>query len=104
MAKKSTEIVEISPELQQTLSTAFAPKVSELQILQQSYTAMLTQEMSKELVKEARELRLKIKKCRIDIDKIHSTQKAYFLAGPSCFCTACKYSVASKASGMTVAF
>jgi len=80
MAKKSTEIVEISPELQQTLSTAFAPKVSELQILQQSYTAMLTQEMSKELVKEARELRLKIKKCRIDIDKIHSTQKAYFLA------------------------
>ena len=77
---KSTEIVEISPELEKEISLAFAPKKAEIEILQKSYTAMLGKPMSKELVKEARALRLKIKDARVAVGKIHTTQKAFFLA------------------------
>lgn len=59
----------------------FTPVVVEREALEQIYANIITNEITPELVKEARELRLKLVKVRTTTDKIHKTQKAFYLAG-----------------------
>lgn len=59
----------------------FTPVVVEREALATIYANIITQEITPELVKEAKELRLKLVKVRTSTDKIHKTQKAFYLAG-----------------------
>ena len=50
-------------------------------ILTQMYSEIITDDLSVELCGKARELRLKLVKVRTGTEKIHKSQKAFFLAG-----------------------
>ena len=83
----STEIITVDPKefgLQQsevaTIEQAFLPKIQEREALAQVYETLLTQEITPELTKQAKETRLKLVKVRTGIADIHKSQKAFFLA------------------------
>lgn len=83
----STEIITVDPKefgLQQsevaTIEQAFLPKIQEREALAQVYETLLTQEISPELAKQAKETRLKLVKVRTGIADIHKSQKSFFLA------------------------
>ena len=59
----------------------FLPLELERGVLTQLYSEIITEELSVELCGKARELRLKLVKVRTGTEKIHKSQKAFFLAG-----------------------
>ena len=59
----------------------FLPLELERGVLTQMYSEIITEELSVELCGKARELRLKLVKVRTGTEKIHKSQKAFFLAG-----------------------
>lgn len=63
-----------------TIEQAFLPKVAERDGYAIIYGELITKELTPELCKEARELRLKLVKTRTGIADIHKKQKAFFLA------------------------
>ncbi len=81
------EIVKINPKdygLEENqvikIEEAFLPKVHERQVLIPAYQELLTAEINDETCKKAGVLRRQLVKIRTDIDKIHKSQKNYFLA------------------------
>ena len=81
------ELEKIKPEefgLQESevviIEQAFMPKIVERDALKTVYEDLLIQEITPELCKEAKSLRLKLVKIRTGIAEIHKSQKAYFLA------------------------
>lgn len=71
------------------IESAFAPKIIERDGLLAIYSQIITEELSPEVAKRARECRLKLVKARTGIAEIHKTQKAYALAYGK-FCDAWK--------------
>lgn len=63
-----------------TIEQAFQPKIIERDALVPMYEALVKQEITPELCKSFKELRLKMVKVRTGIADIHKTQKAFFLA------------------------
>ena len=63
-----------------TIEQAFQPKIIERDALVPMYEDLVKQELTPELCKSFKELRLKMVKVRTGIADIHKTQKAYFLA------------------------
>jgi DNA repair exonuclease SbcCD ATPase subunit len=83
----NTEIVKLNPkefgleEKQvQTIEAAFMPKIVERDGLKTIYSELITKEITPELCKEAKNLRLKLVKVRTGIAEIHKVQKAFYLA------------------------
>lgn len=83
----STELVKVDPkefglEVEQvsTIEQAFLPKIQEREALVAIYEQLITSELTPELCKQAKEVRLKLVKVRTGISDIHKTQKAFFLA------------------------
>lgn len=83
----TTEITKIDPkefglsEVEvQTIESAFMPKIVERDGLKQVYEELITKEITPELCREAKTVRLKLVKVRTGIADIHKTQKAFFLA------------------------
>lgn len=62
------------------IEQAFMPKIVERDALKSVYEGLLTKELTPELCKEAKEIRLKLVKVRTGIADIHKTQKAFYLA------------------------
>jgi hypothetical protein len=73
----------------QEIEQHFTPVVVERDNLAEIYTEIVGKEISPETTTQARELRLKLVKVRTNTDKIHKTQKAFYLAGGR-FCDAWK--------------
>ena len=73
---------EFGLETEQVLSIeqAFLPKIQEREALSTIYQQLITSEITPELCKEAKALRLKLLKVRTGISDIHKTQKAFFLS------------------------
>lgn len=63
-----------------TIEQAFLPKIQERDALAVIYNELITSEITPELCKQAREVRLKAVKVRTGILAIHKTQKEFFLA------------------------
>lgn len=63
-----------------TISQSFQPKLVERDGYIEIYKSILTKEITEEVCKEARELRLKLVKVRTGIKAIHETEKALYLA------------------------
>lgn len=63
-----------------TIEQAFAPKIAERDGLVTIYQQVIIKELTPELCKQAKEIRLKLVKVRTGIADIHKTQKAFFLA------------------------
>lgn len=63
-----------------TIEQAFLPKIQEREAISQIYEQLITKELTKEVCKQAKEVRLKLVKVRTGIAEIHKSQKAYFLA------------------------
>lgn len=59
----------------------FLPIISETEQLIPAYNELIAKEISKELIPQAKELRLKFMRLRTATDKIHKTTKAFYLAG-----------------------
>lgn len=59
----------------------FVPMLEKLVELEDEYNEVVSQEMTPELTKQAKKLRLKFVKVRTDTAKIHKQAKAYYLAG-----------------------
>ena len=83
----SAELVKVDPkefglEVEQvsTIEQAFLPKIQEREALVAIYDQLITSELTPELCKQAKEVRLKLVKVRTGIADIHKTQKAFFLA------------------------
>ena len=83
----STELLKVDPkefglEVEQvsTIEQAFLPKIQEREALVAIYDQLITSELTPELSKQAKEVRLKLVKVRTGIADIHKTQKAFFLA------------------------
>ena len=81
------ELVKVDPkefglEVEQvsTIELAFLPKIQEREALIEIYEQLITSELTPELCKQAKEVRLKLVKVRTGISDIHKTQKAYFLS------------------------
>lgn len=64
----------------ETIEQAFLPKIQEREALVEIYDQLIKSELTPELCKEAKEVRLKLVKVRTGIAEIHKTQKAFFLA------------------------
>ena len=64
----------------ETIEQAFLPKIQEREALVSIYDQLITSELTPELCKQAKEVRLKLVKVRTGIADIHKTQKAFFLA------------------------
>lgn len=62
------------------IEDAFLPKIAERDGLTTIYKGLITKEISRDLCKEAGDLRRKLVKVRIGISDVHRTQKAFFLA------------------------
>jgi len=62
------------------VESAFAPVITEQAEYEKMYVEIITKEITPELTKEARELRLKLVKVRTATDKIHKSSKAFYLA------------------------
>jgi hypothetical protein len=65
----------------QEIEQHFTPVISERENLAIIYNELVSKEMSKELILQAHDLRMKLVKVRTNTDKIHQAQKAFFLAG-----------------------
>lgn len=83
----STELVKIDPkefgldvEQVSTIEQAFLPKIQEREALVVIYDQLITSELTPDLCKQAKDVRLKLVKVRTGISDIHKTQKAFFLA------------------------
>lgn len=63
------------------VENGFLPVIKERDNLLQSYSDIVSKEISLSLTKQARDLRLKLVKIRTDSDKIHKALKAFYLAG-----------------------
>lgn len=63
-----------------TIEKAFLPKIQERDALTEIYNQILTSEITPDLCKQAKEIRLKAVKVRTGISDIHKSQKAFFLA------------------------
>lgn len=92
----NNELVKIDPkefglEVEQvsTIEQAFLPKIQEREALVAIYEQLITSELTPELCKNAKEVRLKLVKVRTGISEIHKTQKAFFLSAGR-FVDACK--------------
>lgn len=59
----------------------FLPMLSKMKELEEEYNALVSIEVTPEVVKKAKELRLKLVKVRTETAKIHKKEKAFFLAG-----------------------
>lgn len=69
---KETEVI--------TIEQAFLPKIQEREALSVIYKELITKELTPELCKRSKEIRLKLVKVRTGIAEIHKSQKSYFLA------------------------
>jgi hypothetical protein len=85
--EQATQIVKLNPKefgleenQAQTIESAFMPKIVERDALREVYNNLLTQEITPDLSREAKAVRLKLVKVRTGISEIHKTQKAFFLA------------------------
>lgn len=83
----SNELVKVDPkefglEVEQvsTIEHAFLPKIQEREALVAIYDQLITSELTPELCKKAKEVRLNLVKVRTGISDIHKKQKAFFLA------------------------
>lgn len=78
----STQVNEFGIELTKakTIESAFDVINAEKQGLYDVYKNIITQEITPDLVKQARELRLKLVKIRTNIASIHKNEKAFYLA------------------------
>ena len=83
----TTELIKIDPkeyglEVEQvsTIEQAFLPKIQEREALVAIYDQLIVSELTPELCKQAKEVRLRLVKVRTGISDIHKTQKAFFLA------------------------
>jgi len=63
-----------------TISQSFAPKIVERDGYVAVYEQLITKELTKEVCKEASDLRKKLVKVRTGIADIHKTEKAFYLA------------------------
>jgi len=63
-----------------TIEQAFLPKIQEREALVAIYEQLMKSELTPELAKQAKEVRLKLVKVRTGIADIHKTQKAFFLS------------------------
>jgi hypothetical protein len=64
-----------------TVEKAFQPMLKKMNELEDKYNSIIQGELTPDLIKEARELRLEYVKVRTGTDKIHKEAKAYYLAG-----------------------
>lgn len=64
-----------------TVKEAFQPLIDERNELNNIYCELIKKEISKDLVKESKALRLKLVKVRKGIEKVHKSQKDFFLQG-----------------------
>jgi hypothetical protein len=63
------------------VQAVFVPMIEKLTELEDEYNQVVAQEMTPELTKQAKELRLKFVKIRTETARIHKSAKAYYLAG-----------------------
>ena len=82
------ELVKVDPkefglEVKQgeTIEKSFLPKIQERDAISTIYGQLITSEITPELCKQARELRLKLVKVRTGISDIHKVEKAFYRAG-----------------------
>lgn len=83
----TTEIVKIDPkeyglqdEQVKIIEAAFMPKIAERDGIKPIYEEIIAAEITRELCKRAKDLRIKLVKVRTGIAEIHKTQKAFYLA------------------------
>ena len=70
----------LDPSKAVEIEKAFQPKIAEREGLEVVYSNIIKQEISDNLVDDAKSARLKLVKVRTGISDIHKTQKAYFRA------------------------
>lgn len=72
----STKEFNIEPTKAQQIESIFVPFVSELKPLEKEYSLIVSNtDITKETIKDAKGLRLKLKKIRVDTDKTHKKAK-----------------------------
>lgn len=81
MTEELVIVEEKEVTFEERVETAFLPKIMERNVLADMYGVLIKKELTEEVCAEAKALRLKFVKVRTGIDKIHKTQKDYFLAG-----------------------
>ena len=69
----------LSQESVMTIENAFIPKIIERDALLFYYEQIIAKEITPELCKEAKEIRLKLVKVRTGIADVHKSQKTFFL-------------------------
>ena len=63
-----------------TVEKAFLPKIQERNAIAEIYNQLITSEITPELCKQAKDVRLQLVKIRTGISAIHKTEKAFYLA------------------------
>lgn len=71
----------LEPSQAEQIESVFLPVIQERENLAEKYTEIVRSEITNELTKSAKELRLKLVKVRTSTDKIHKDAKAFYLAG-----------------------
>lgn len=71
----------LEAEKAREIELGFSPSVEKLNELKPAYDLVIVKEISPEVCKEAKELRLKFVKVRTETAKIHKSFKAFYLAG-----------------------
>lgn len=80
LAKVDPKEFGLEVEQVSTIEQAFLPKIQEREALIEIYEQLITSELTPELCRQAKEVRLKLVKVRTGISDIHKTQKAFFLS------------------------
>ncbi len=71
----------LEPSQAEQIESVFLPVIQERENLAEKYTEIVKSEITTELTKSAKELRLRLVKVRTSTDKIHKDAKAFYLAG-----------------------
>jgi hypothetical protein len=80
LEKVSPKEFGLDVEQASTIEQAFLPKIQERDALVSIYENLIKSELSPDVCKQAKEVRLKLVKVRTGIADVHKTQKAFFLA------------------------
>lgn len=71
----------LSEEKGMQIMQSFSGKLTELQLVQQSFNQVVGLELNEETVKQAKEVLKQAKSIRTSTNKIHTTEKAFYLQG-----------------------
>ena len=75
----TTELKELTPEKSAQVKAVFEPMVKKLEEFEDVYNEIIAEEITPDVCKRAKRIRLDIGKVRIAVDKAHKSEKAHIL-------------------------